>query len=237
MPSSAWHAAHADLHSFPTRRSSDLARIFRGKRILVMLQRCRNARLSRLRAGSLFTSRLRRLLASGLLACRLFARGLFACRLFACGLDRKSTRLNSSHSQISYAVFCLARRPRRSTLFPYTTLFRSRPYFSRKTNSCNAPALSQCPLEPLARGQLVHEPPSPPARVRPARVPLVRARLVRVPPVRVRPRSEEHTSELQSQSNLVCRLLLGTPPTQIYTLSLHDALPISPVFFAENEFL
>src|SRR5688572_1041464 len=39
--------------------------------------------------------------------------------------DRKSTRLNSSHSQISYAVFCLIRRPPRSTLFPYTTLFRS----------------------------------------------------------------------------------------------------------------
>src|SRR3712207_2107227 len=53
-------------------------------------------------------------------------------------LDRKSTRLNSSHANISYAVFCLKtintlsllfflmiRRPPRSTLFPYTTLFRS----------------------------------------------------------------------------------------------------------------
>src|SRR5437588_603070 len=39
--------------------------------------------------------------------------------------DRKSTRLNSSHTVISYAVFCLIRRPPRSTLFPYTTLFRS----------------------------------------------------------------------------------------------------------------
>src|SRR5690554_6835820 len=39
--------------------------------------------------------------------------------------DRKSTRLNSSHVRISYAVFCLIRRPPRSTLFPYTTLFRS----------------------------------------------------------------------------------------------------------------
>src|SRR5437762_952432 len=37
-------------------------------------------------------------------------------------LDRKSTRLNSSHRCISYAVFCC--RPS-STLFPYTTLFRS----------------------------------------------------------------------------------------------------------------
>src|SRR5437016_2229262 len=39
-------------------------------------------------------------------------------------------------------------------------------------------------------------------------------------------RSEEHTSELQSLTNLVCRLLLDTAPSDIYTLSLHDALPI-----------
>ena len=45
-------------------------------------------------------------------------------------------------------------------------------------------------------------------------------------------RSEEHTSELQSPNNLVCRLLLeknffnDTATTEIYTLSLHDALPI-----------
>src|SRR5205085_2625557 len=39
-------------------------------------------------------------------------------------------------------------------------------------------------------------------------------------------RSEEHTSELQSQSNLVCRLLLETTPPATYPLSLHDALPI-----------
>ena len=52
-------------------------------------------------------------------------------------LDRKSTRLNSSHITISYAVFCLKkkiflmiRRPPRSTLFPYTTLFRSKSKYS-----------------------------------------------------------------------------------------------------------
>src|SRR5687768_16168118 len=39
------------------------------------------------------------------------------------------------------------------------------------------------------------------------------------------PRSEEHTSELQSRLHLVCR------PPDIYTLSLHDALPISRSFF------
>src|SRR3990167_6379803 len=61
------------------------------------------------------------------------------------------------------------------------------------------------------------------------------------PPFPARPnRSEEHTSELQSQSNLLCRLLLektrardlfffnDTATTEIYTLSLHAALPISP---------
>src|SRR5437764_1209619 len=42
------------------------------------------------------------------------------------------------------------------------------------------------------------------------------------------PRSEEHTSELQSPMYLVCRLLLDTPTPAIHTLSLHDALPIFP---------
>src|SRR5205807_884235 len=41
-----------------------------------------------------------------------------------------------------------------------------------------------------------------------------------------RERSEEHTSELQSPCNLVCRLLLDRTPPELYTLSLHDALPI-----------
>src|SRR5690348_680077 len=40
-------------------------------------------------------------------------------------------------------------------------------------------------------------------------------------------RSEEHTSELQSPVHLVCRLLLEPATTETYTLSLHDALPIS----------
>src|SRR5687768_2737651 len=39
-------------------------------------------------------------------------------------------------------------------------------------------------------------------------------------------RSEEHTSELQSRLHLVCRLLLHAATTELYTLSLHDALPI-----------
>src|SRR5437762_2215593 len=40
-------------------------------------------------------------------------------------------------------------------------------------------------------------------------------------------RSEEHTSELQSPMYLVCRLLLDTVIAVVYSLSLHDALPIS----------
>src|SRR6266566_2878623 len=135
----------------------------------------------------------------------------------------------------------MIRRPPRSTLFPYTTLFRSRPGGRRRQRGC-----AGC-------GRRAG-----------------------------RPRSEEHTSELQSPCNLVCRLLLekknnliehlasdtanepfvgqdhqyeedfirhdrhskkvkgnhvldmvlqdfffnDTATTEIYTLSLHDALPI-----------
>src|SRR6478736_395229 len=137
-----------------------------------------------------------------------------------------------------FFFFLMIRRPPRSTLFPYTTLFRSR----RAARHRSRPRRRRC-----SRGR--------------------------------RTRSEEHTSELQSQSNLVCRLLLekkkhviqqrlfeqdgrntdrvlgrpivvgdnpvprgglkragqrrrclfffnDTATTEIYTLSLHDALPI-----------
>src|SRR2546427_8247542 len=40
-------------------------------------------------------------------------RGVFAEVDLCCGLDRKSTRLNSSHSQISYAVFCLKKKKKK----------------------------------------------------------------------------------------------------------------------------
>src|SRR5438034_1319476 len=45
-------------------------------------------------------------------------------------------------------------------------------------------------------------------------------------------RSEEHTSELQSHSDLVCRLL--PPTTHLFTPSLHDALPIFPSCFTST---
>src|SRR5260370_18100702 len=71
-----------------------------------------------------------------------------------------------------FFFFLMIRRPPRSTLFPYTTLFRSTSTMTRV----------------------------PP---RPAICPGVRPR-----PMAIGLRSEEHTSELQSHLNLVCRLLL-----------------------------
>src|SRR3989338_8062598 len=52
-------------------------------------------------------------------------------------------------------------------------------------------------------------------------------------------RSEEHTSELQSQFHLVCRLLFfnNTATPEIYTLSLHDALPISQILKTKKPFI
>src|SRR5437660_300780 len=141
--------------------------------------------------------------------------------------DRKSTRLNSSHVAISYAVFCLIRRPPTATLFPYTTLFRSQ-------MKQHGAFYHFCTRYTAAHAQ-------PRARTQRRRVQLPQGRhrhlAHRLRPVGVRhdgaahgrgdARSEEHTSELQSRGHLVCRLLLDTPTSDSYTLSLHDALPIS----------
>src|SRR2546430_11385647 len=83
----------------------------------------------------------------------------------------------------------MIRRPPRSTLFPYTTLFRSqrltRPLNQAKWADSQSPKLNSLPHTGHPNKQLGHnQTPGLP------------------------PRSEEHTSELQSQSNLVCRLLL-----------------------------
>src|SRR2546428_7485676 len=80
----------------------------------------------------------------------------------------------------------MIRRPPRSTLLPYTTLFRSVAVVENELRFRN-PAVCRALREP---------------RARPA--PLARQLLVREAGVR----SEEHTSELQSRSDLVCRLLL-----------------------------
>src|SRR2546427_1864194 len=91
----------------------------------------------------------------------------------------------------------MIRRPPRSTLFPYTTLFRSLRFYAR--------------LIAATRSDLVR--PEIPAgliwfAVQKIQIMLAHKKLRIVDLVRRRNRSEEHTSELQSQSNLVCRLLL-----------------------------
>src|SRR2546427_216469 len=144
----------------------------------------------------------------------------------------------------------MIRRPPRSTLFPYTTLFRSELVEIHEPGAARHESGLQALRDRLLRDHALRD---------------ISSR---------RQRSEEHTSELQSQSNLVCRLLLekkkqppllprcswwfpflasrvrctshlhyqlinspsfrqthlfffnDTATTEIYTLSLHDALPI-----------
>src|SRR5689334_24968834 len=77
-----FYGDHRNLHSFPTRRSSDL---------------------NQAPARELFP------------AAKEKGYGIIARVPLASGLDRKSTRLNSSHSSISYAVFCLKKKKLLST--------------------------------------------------------------------------------------------------------------------------
>src|SRR5437016_8570895 len=72
-----------------------------------------------------------------------------------------------------FFFFLMIRRPPRSTLFPYTTLFRSHRFTIRSIRRSSSSSLASQPMG-----------------------------------VRRKRRSEEHTSELQSLTNLVCRLLL-----------------------------
>src|SRR2546430_12676528 len=94
----------------------------------------------------------------------------------------------------------MIRRPPRSTLFPYTTLFRSEAAQQRPRLVTN----DGHDCSPVGIGMLVNK------SALLARLPRMCGsgpELSRAGKFR---RSEEHTSELQSQSNLVCRLLLGT---------------------------
>src|SRR5437867_6388380 len=104
----------------------------------------------------------------------------------------------SSHdrnSVLSHSFFLMIRRPPRSTLFPYTTLFRSGPLG----------VVERLPAEHQRRI----------APHRPTEAGQARPELVR----RERLRSEEHTSELQSPYDLVCRLLLEKKKQQQSILS------------------
>src|SRR5260370_26986668 len=87
-----------------------------------------------------------------------------------------------------FFFFLMIRRPPRSTLFPYTTLFRS--HYSRAIPAMAYLAAIGGLLAAVIAMSIV--------------VGLTAAR---------RPRSEEHTSELQSHLNLVCRLLLEKKKT------------------------
>src|SRR2546421_5377392 len=85
----------------------------------------------------------------------------------------------------------MIRRPPRSTLFPYTTLFRSR----STNNGVTMTLVSQGPLVPAGN------------RAAP-NASFVFGQAVSAIGISPQNRSEEHTSELQSRSDLVCRLLL-----------------------------
>src|SRR5256885_9572865 len=102
----------------------------------------------------------------------------------------------------------MIRRPPRSTLFPYTTLFRS----SRRGGAGRARGAHRGVLHRPARGR-----------------PLRTGRDGGGARVRRHGRSEEHTSELQSPCNLVCRLLLEKKKTHKYTkYSLLCAVSTTP---------
>src|SRR6201996_7345609 len=122
--------------------------------------------------------------------------------------DRKSTRLNSSHSSISYAVFCLKKKKVHLwTFWLFCPLLQLSGYlFIHPGFLCKfffflmmrrPPRSTLFPYTTLFR-----------SRRRASRFRQRVSRHADVPRRRPDQRSEEHTSELQSQSNLVCRLLL-----------------------------
>src|SRR2546426_7739841 len=92
----------------------------------------------------------------------------------------------------------MIRRPPRSTLFPYTTLFRSL-----------AHALAREVGMKIGKPQREFDEPAPLPKIepQPEAAPAIEPRPA-VPEPAMPARSEEHTSELQSPCNLVCRLLL-----------------------------
>src|SRR3712207_8151119 len=91
----------------------------------------------------------------------------------------------------------MIRRPPRSTLFPYTTLFRSR--FLRRRQPWRVPATGASVLGRLQCGRLNADD---------------------FPLQRGQERSEEHTSELQSRQYLVCRLLLEKKKNNLFFVKL-----------------
>src|SRR2546422_8321048 len=100
----------------------------------------------------------------------------------------------------------MIRRPPRSTLFPYTTLFRSRGEHDQQVT------VGHLVQRTFERGESHHSDTSRSGNVR-------RRRLVGAL------RSEEHTSELQSRLHLVCRLLLEKKKNNQHNVSLNPTNP------------
>src|SRR5256885_12860125 len=102
----------------------------------------------------------------------------------------------------------MIRRPPRSTLFPYTTLFRSlgpdRQWFDQPPRTLATATARSAQPDPSVHG----------VRSRVAKPGANLSGRTGVRQQRGRSRSEEHTSELQSPCNLVCRLLLEKKKTQ-----------------------
>src|SRR3712207_7195863 len=91
----------------------------------------------------------------------------------------------------------MIRRPPRSTLFPYTTLFRSRPSSGSAFPRGTASAWPLAPISPVPKHPLA----------------------TTTTLCCSRSRSEEHTSELQSRQYLVCRLLLEKKKQHSYDVA------------------
>src|SRR3712207_7323042 len=103
--------------------------------------------------------------------------------------------------KLTFFFFLMIRRPPRSTLFPYTTLFRSSYFFA------NVEGYDQLQGETDDAGNVT----KPPAAEEMSGLKVVDDQT----------RSEEHTSELQSRQYLVCRLLLEKKKTIQSNILLH----------------
>src|SRR5689334_23770334 len=110
--------------------------------------------------------------------------------------DYRASRTLSQCSVLFF--FLMIRRPPRSTLFPYTTLFRS-PFVARENEMADAAEKAGLSYPDFIE-RIVEE---------------------ALDEVRVTQRSEEHTSELQSQFHLVCRLLLEKKKKNVIRDPLH----------------
>src|SRR5205085_5066012 len=100
-----FYPPHRDLHSFPTRRSSDLEPCGNAKRRRSLPP---HQASTRSQDGFRYTRA-----PSGPDSYVTVLRSVPTMRM---SRDRKSTRLNSSHSQISYAVFCLKKKKKKKTI-------------------------------------------------------------------------------------------------------------------------